>query len=63
MNGKVVLCYDSQFDFDDEDDKKFYEVAKSANAFMVTGNTKHSPQESEVVTPLRFIEILNKSYG
>jgi len=44
--------------FDDEDDKKFYEVAKSVNAYLVTGNIKHFPKERLVVTPQEFLNIL-----
>jgi uncharacterized protein len=44
--------------FEDPDDKKFYEVAISANAFLVTGNIKHFPHESMVVTPADFLKIL-----
>ena len=29
--------------FTDESDRKFYEVAKTANAILVTGNLKHYP--------------------
>lgn len=29
--------------FDDESDKKFYEVAKTCNAILITGNLKHFP--------------------
>ena len=43
--------------FEDEDDKKFYEVAKSANAYLVTGNAKHFPNEPLIVTPAKFLKI------
>lgn len=29
--------------FEDESDKKFYEVAKTCNAILITGNLKHFP--------------------
>src|SRR5450756_1218490 len=31
--------------FGDEDDKMFYEVAKTANTYLVTGNSKHFLEE------------------
>ena len=34
--------------FDDESDKKFYEVAKTCNATLITGNLKHFPSDSYV---------------
>ena len=44
--------------FDDEDDKKFYEVAKSAKAYLVTGNTKHFPKETIIITPQDFLCVI-----
>lgn len=32
--------------FADEDDKKLYEVANTAGAYLVTGNLKHFPAEA-----------------
>lgn len=44
--------------FEDEDDKVFYEVAKSANAYLVTGNTKHFPKDPGILTPQEFLIII-----
>ena len=41
----------------DEDDRKFYDVAKSSGAFLITGNIKHFPSESFIVTPADFLRI------
>jgi uncharacterized protein len=42
--------------FNDEDDKKFYEVAKTGEAdFILTGNINHFPKEEQIVTPSQFI--------
>ena len=50
--------------FEDEDDKKFYEVARSAKAYLVTGNIKHFPGEPIVVSPQEFLGIMESSgYG
>jgi uncharacterized protein len=47
--------------FDDEDDKKFLEVAESADAdFLITGNKVHFPDRPGIVTPREFIENLDK---
>ena len=41
--------------FNDEDDKKFYDVFKTAQAeFLITGNIKHFPKEKGIVTPSEF---------
>lgn len=49
-------------DFPDPKDIVFYEVALSKEgSFLVTGNTKHFPQEPIVVTPVRMLEIIRNS--
>jgi len=47
--------YDRGFS-SDEDDRIFYDTAKSANAVLVTGNKKHYPDESFIMTPAEFLE-------
>lgn len=44
--------------FVDEDDKVFYEVAVSVKGYLITGNKKHFPGESIVVTAHDFLEIV-----
>ena len=45
------------FKMTDEDDRKFYEAAKKAPAYLVTGNVKHFPSEPFIVTPAHFLTI------
>jgi hypothetical protein len=40
----------------DESDRKFYEIAKAAGAILITGNTKHYPDEPFIVTPTVFVQ-------
>ena len=40
----------------DEDDRIFYNAAVEAQAFLITGNTRHFPKESFIVTPVQFIK-------
>jgi len=51
-------------DFDDPDDIVFYEIVltarSAANAYLITGNKKHYPIKSFVVTPREMIEIIEK---
>lgn len=47
--------------FEDEDDKVFYEVAKSARAYLVTGNKKHFPKDSITFAPQEFLSIVDNS--
>ncbi len=42
--------------FTDEDDKKFYEVAKFCDAWLITGNKRHFPIESKIVSVTDFLE-------
>lgn len=46
-----------QADFDDPDDVAFYEVAVGANAsYLVTGNSRHFPDNPIVKSPREFIQ-------
>ncbi len=40
--------------FEDEDDKVFYEVAKTAKAHLVTGNIRHFPSIPWVMEPQEY---------
>ena len=42
----------------DEDDCVFYDIAKYAKACLITGNTKHYPVESFILTPMEFLSKL-----
>ena len=50
---------ESDEDFPDRDDIVFYEVAMSVeDAYLVTGNIRHFPKRSFVVTPTQMVDIL-----
>jgi putative PIN family toxin of toxin-antitoxin system len=56
VRGERVLSDDF---FTDPKDVVFFEVALSKDdAYLVTGNTKHFPKKSIVVTPAEMLEIL-----
>ena len=40
--------------FPDESDRKFYEVAKFCQAILVTGNLKHFPQDTGIISVADF---------
>jgi putative PIN family toxin of toxin-antitoxin system len=44
----------------DEEDRKFYDVAKSSDAFLITGNIKHFPLEPLIVTPADFLKMYRR---
>ncbi len=39
----------------DESDRIFYDTAKAMGAILITGNTKHYPDEAFIVTPAEFL--------
>lgn len=51
----------------DQDDAVFYEIVMSArntmDAYLVTGNMKHYPIRSYIVTPREMIQIIEKENG
>jgi predicted nucleic acid-binding protein len=55
--GLRVEATPSDLSFADESDRPFYETAKTANAYLVTGNAKHFPDEPFIVSPSKFLEL------
>ncbi|MCL2112125.1 MAG: putative toxin-antitoxin system toxin component, PIN family [Clostridiales bacterium] len=45
--------------FADESDRVFYEVAKAADAYLITGNSKHFPDEPLVINPAKCVSLLS----
>ena len=56
--GIFVTALPSVTPFSDESDCVFYDVAKTGKAILVTGNTKHYPDGSIIMTPADFLNIL-----
>ena len=54
--GKKIMPLSSANTMIDEDDRIFYDTAKNADAFLITGNKRHYPQDSFIFTPAEFIE-------
>jgi len=59
-NGVCVQPETSDIPMPDESDRIFYDTAKAINAYLVTGNLKHYPEETQIVMPARFVEIFGK---
>ena len=57
QHGKKVIITPSIGPMPDEDDRVFYDTAKTAGACLVTGNTKHYPSEQFILTPSAFLEL------
>jgi len=59
--GLYINAEPIEIKFDDEDDKKFYEVYKSGNAnYLITGNLNHFPKEKYILNPVNFLKIFLK---
>ncbi len=57
--GMSVIAEPVSVSFEDEEDKKFYEVAKFCNAKLITGNLKHFPKDSNIMSVSEFLQSLN----
>ena len=53
----------SVFPMPDDDDRVFYDIAVKAEAYLITGNKKHFPPESFVISPADFLRIYQLSAG
>ena len=44
--------------FTDETDRAFYEVAVTCDAYLITGNCKHFPNEPFILSPAQFLALM-----
>ncbi len=59
QRGIAVDRTPADWNFPDEDDIVFYEVALSIDeAYLITGNTRHFPPVTKVVTPAEMLKII-----
>jgi putative PIN family toxin of toxin-antitoxin system len=56
--GKMAHPISSTDAMPDEDDRVFYDTAKSADAYLITGNAKHFPKEPFILTPAEFLAVV-----
>jgi len=54
--GQPIAPRNSTHPMTDESDRMFYDAAKAAFAYLITGNAKHFPDETFVITPARFAD-------
>ncbi|MDR1000280.1 MAG: putative toxin-antitoxin system toxin component, PIN family [Clostridiales bacterium] len=57
QHGEIVESLPNTAAMVDEDDSVFYDTAKSARAYLITGNMKHYPQEPFILTPAEFLKL------
>ena len=55
MHSEQMMPMESNDPMPDESDRIFYDTAKQSGAILITGNTKHFPDEPFIVTPAVFI--------
>jgi putative PIN family toxin of toxin-antitoxin system len=53
--GVPVAAEHTEGAFTDEADRKFFEVAKTAEAVLLTGNSRHFPDDPCVISPADFL--------
>jgi len=58
--GKEVWPMPSDIYMIDEDDRIFYDTAKHTGSYLISGNIKHYPAESFILTPTAFLEETRK---
>ena len=57
--GRVIIPRQSVQSMPDDSDRVFYDTAKTICAYLVTGNAKHYPDEPCVITPAKFLNLLD----
>jgi putative PIN family toxin of toxin-antitoxin system len=55
--GELVAPSPSTVALADEDDRVFYDAARTAGAYLITGNMRHYPASSFIFTPKEFLEL------
>jgi len=55
--GLLVTVSPSTIKMPDETDRKFYDTARICEAYLITGNSRHYPNDPLVISPARFLEI------
>ena len=54
--GVSVIPTPLNVELPDEDDRVFLEVAKHCNAYLITGNMRHFPEDEKIVTAAQFLD-------
>ena len=56
--GEYGIANTLNIKFEDESDKKFYELFKTVNVdYLITGNKKHFPKEKGIISPREFLDL------
>ena len=60
QRGTAVVAAPHDEIFTDSADKKFYEVAKTVGAYLITGNGRHFPADPCIISPADFLDQIYK---
>ena len=55
--GYSIIAGESKKELTDESDRAFYDVALTCGAYLITGNLKHFPKETFIISPSQFINL------
>jgi len=58
--GTLIEPSTSDMPLPDETDRIFYDTAQESDAILITGNTKHFPNEPFIMTPSDFLNSMKK---
>lgn len=58
ISGEPIIAKTSQTFFEDKADKKFFEVALTCEAILITGNLKHFPKSPLIQSASEFLKNL-----
>ena len=54
--GQSVIADESDIAMPDDSDRKFYEVARTCGAWLITGNLQHYPEVPYILTPSEHLQ-------
>jgi putative PIN family toxin of toxin-antitoxin system len=61
-DGFLVSAENSNIFFQDESDRKFYDIAKANDAILITGNLKHYPDENFIMSAKDFLGSIDSGH-
>jgi putative PIN family toxin of toxin-antitoxin system len=59
--GKMIDPIVSDILLPDESDRVFYDTAKTSGSILITGNIRHYPDESFIMSPTDFLKMLTNN--
>ena len=60
IRGAIFEPVKSSIEMADEDDRVFFDTANQARVILVTGNTRHYPEQEFIMTPAEYVMLIKK---